>query len=345
MKRNEKIDLIKCIAIFLVVCGHSIQYGSGEAVLKNGVFFLNTFFEFIYSFHMPLFMLITGYLFHFSLKKYKTWEIIKSRISMLLVPICVWSLIPFSIKLIDNWEIGIFKMIKLYISTAVRELWFLWAVFYCSLIVLVINRYMKDNIIIYILGFVTTFLITDERNFSLYKYMYPFFVLGYFYGKHGKRMKEWWQQVKNRKVLILFLLSMYILLFAFYDYDSYIYTSGYSVLGKDVLKQIGIDMYRLIIGFVGSLVVIIFVDNIYSLIKGKKTAGIMTYIGRNSMGIYVISGAIFTYILPEITTNILDINYLVVLLESVLIIGISLIINSGLKKNKIISGLFLGGRS
>lgn len=86
------------------------------------------------------------------------------------------------------------------------------------------------------------------------------------------------------------------------------------------------------------------VDIIYDLIKGKKTAEIMAYIGRNSMGIYVISGVIFSYILPEITKYNQNIDYLVVLLETILVIVISLIINGGLKKSKILSGLFLGGR-
>lgn len=242
MKRNKKIDIIKCIAIFLVVYGHSIQYGSGEEVLKNGDFFFNTLFKVIYSFHMPLFMLIGGYLFYFSLNKHNTREIIKSRISTLFIPICIWSVVSFIIKLPDNLGMGILKIMKLYISTAIREVWFLWAIFYCSLIVLFVNRYLKDNLMIYIFGFATTFIITDDRNFSLYKYMYPFFVLGYFYGKYGKSIKEWLEQVKNRKVMLLLLLGVYAFLFVFYDYDSYIYIRLF-YFGKRCFEA---DKYRYI---------------------------------------------------------------------------------------------------
>lgn len=57
MERNEKLDNLKGIAIFLVVWGHSLQY------LNNGEFdfFENSLFQVIYSFHMPLFMVISGF--------------------------------------------------------------------------------------------------------------------------------------------------------------------------------------------------------------------------------------------------------------------------------------------
>jgi len=65
-KRNNTIDIIKAVAIILVCIGHSIQFGSGFNILSEEIFFDNICFKIIYSFHMPLFMLISGYLFYFS---------------------------------------------------------------------------------------------------------------------------------------------------------------------------------------------------------------------------------------------------------------------------------------
>ena len=62
-KRILSIDAIKAFAIFCVVLGHCIQYGSGIFYLKDEIYFENWLFKIIYSFHMPLFMLISGYLF------------------------------------------------------------------------------------------------------------------------------------------------------------------------------------------------------------------------------------------------------------------------------------------
>lgn len=54
--RNIVIDVSKGVAIILVVIGHVIQFGtSGEG------FWDNNLFKIIYSFHMPLFIFLSGY--------------------------------------------------------------------------------------------------------------------------------------------------------------------------------------------------------------------------------------------------------------------------------------------
>lgn len=64
--RSEYLDFLKAILIITVLLGHCIQYGGGY---EDNSFFDNKLFKFIYSFHMPLFMLISGYLFSESVKK------------------------------------------------------------------------------------------------------------------------------------------------------------------------------------------------------------------------------------------------------------------------------------
>ncbi|MBM6945118.1 MULTISPECIES: acyltransferase family protein [Bacteroides] len=53
-ERIEWVDIIKFTGIFLVVLGHSISATNKE---------LEIFRNFIYSFHMPLFIFISGYLY------------------------------------------------------------------------------------------------------------------------------------------------------------------------------------------------------------------------------------------------------------------------------------------
>lgn len=61
-ERSVVIDFIRGIAIILVILGHNIQYGSGVSYYTNELYFDNVLFKLIYSFHMPLFALISGYL-------------------------------------------------------------------------------------------------------------------------------------------------------------------------------------------------------------------------------------------------------------------------------------------
>ena len=59
-KRDVVIDVLKGIAVLAVLLGHAIQRG---LVVD---YYDNIMFKVIYSFHMPLFMLLSGY----SLYKY-----------------------------------------------------------------------------------------------------------------------------------------------------------------------------------------------------------------------------------------------------------------------------------
>ena len=101
-KRNISIDVIKAVAVLLVILGHSIQYGCGAEYLESTAFFQNPLFEYIYSFHMPLFAMISGYLFYYTVSKRGFKEIIINRVQRLLVPILSWQVILCLWKTVKN---------------------------------------------------------------------------------------------------------------------------------------------------------------------------------------------------------------------------------------------------
>lgn len=52
--RNSEFDVLKGILIILVILGHWLEYGLGNYLNR-------VVFNYIYLFHMPLFILISGY--------------------------------------------------------------------------------------------------------------------------------------------------------------------------------------------------------------------------------------------------------------------------------------------
>ena len=54
-KRNEFLDILKGVAIILVIIGHCIQYGSGSNYFSQEMYYSNGLFKFIYSFHLFFF--------------------------------------------------------------------------------------------------------------------------------------------------------------------------------------------------------------------------------------------------------------------------------------------------
>lgn len=93
--RDSYFDVVKGVAILLVIIGHSIQYGNGEAFFTNNLFYNNILYKVIYSFHMPLFMLISGYFFYFSNNKYNTIHLIGNKVRTILIPIISFSFLYF----------------------------------------------------------------------------------------------------------------------------------------------------------------------------------------------------------------------------------------------------------
>ena len=328
--RLKLIDAIKGLAIVLMVVGHCIQYGSGNLYLINASYFENIVFKIIYSFHMPLFMLVSGYLFYYSLSKYSFKELIIRRIKQLIVPIITYSIIDNILLCIYN------KVIIINLQLLLYNLWFLWALFYSSIAVLIISKFFKKEVLMYVLIGIFTFFIPGVYNFQLYCYMFPYFVLGYLFNKYS---------LKDRaisKINLIFCVSFVITIVGLmlYNYSSYIYTTGYYILNGNAIKQLLIDLYRFVIGLSGSVSVIIILFNILNVTK----LNLLVLIGKNSLGIYIISGLIFAYIFPQFNIYIDNINYMLIILETICVIFSSIIATLIVKKCKIFNKLLLGGR-
>lgn len=77
-KRNYSLDIFKGVLIFLVVFGHFLlPVKEREYTLFNKLFF------FIYSFHMPAFIFLSGYFYYDSWKRKGTK--LKSVISLIML--------------------------------------------------------------------------------------------------------------------------------------------------------------------------------------------------------------------------------------------------------------------
>ena len=92
-KRYIQIDYAKCLGILLVVFGHAIQDIHANGIMNE---YTTIAFNWIYSFHMPLFFILSGLGLCFKYCKYQIInysEEIKHLAKRLLIPYCSWSII------------------------------------------------------------------------------------------------------------------------------------------------------------------------------------------------------------------------------------------------------------
>ena len=289
---------------------------------------------------MPLFMLISGYLFAFSINK-GIKKNISNKLKVLIIPIFTWAFVPVCFHIINNWtnNLSFNHIFNLYFSTAIHHLWFLWAVFWCSSIVLCIFYFMKNNIYIYISLWIFSFFIPDNYNIGLYKFMFPYFVIGFLY--NFKTQLKQIQIHKNIYFHIMTGLIFSILLF-FYNRNAYIYTSGHYIGNNNIIIQMTINLYRYVIGLIGSIFIILTIIRTYTY--SKYLESVFTYIGQRTMGIYIISGFINIYILTSLTYQFKIINFWIISIETICTLILSLITINIIQHNKIFNRLLLGSK-
>lgn len=138
--RIEWIDISKGIGIFLVIIGHTYI----DPGLRGQ----------IYSFHMPLFFFISGYLF--SVKKHpKLNGFVLAKTTSLLLPYLTFSIISIYVgKYLQGQAIDIPVMVKVFFLSRRNDiyfdqpLWFLTSLFTVEIIFYFLLKYIKKSLVI-----------------------------------------------------------------------------------------------------------------------------------------------------------------------------------------------------
>jgi len=186
------IDRLKGIAIILVVCGHFIQYNVAD-------FKHNDLYSFIYSFHMPLFMFISGYVAQktTSIKIFENYAGFLGKKALgLLLPFFAWPLVVDRFFLVKEADFSFFETTTRLITSPQGGLWYLWFLFFLVLLHSVFlyfstrfnykNNLIFDAVIVSVmLGFLFSIKLLHVVNyidsFILY---YLFFYLGIIISKY-----------------------------------------------------------------------------------------------------------------------------------------------------------------
>lgn len=352
-ERNIKIDIIKGIAILLVLLGHTIQYTS----LNTFDFFENKIFIFIYSFHMPLFMIISGYLFYKTMQKPDVVKNVIKRVKKYLLLILFFTIINYYIDAIKALIIHQ-KINNIFSAGWISQLngyWFLWSIISSTVITTLSYKMTDNNILRKILLIISFPLVYIFPNGDNNLFMYMMFLTGFLYNEYKNKIPE---KIKNIKYIIFFVFPFLLLL---WKKEMYIYTTGmFNFSGnQEFINQILIDFYRNIFGILGSIFVITGVEILFKF-KGKIINKILNKIqelGKNSLKIYMIQRIVIENIFVNIYVlicnymgkNIFYINkityYIFVFITFILLTMIIKLIINILNKYNISKYIFLEGNN
>ena len=274
MRRNYRFDNIKLILILFVIVAHFFELFKGEerAYLT------------IYTFHMPLFIFLTGIFAKFDKKR-----IIKY----------IFTYVVFQIlyKLFDFYILGNGKELSITFMTPYWLLWYMLAIIlYIFLIPLIdTNNNIVKLIVITIsvaLSLVTPYFKYIGYGLSLARYFtfLPYFVCGFYFKDYIEKVDS---KLKNKKLFIPLIcvfvaLAIGVCVYMFKDttitqnmlYGSYSYSVAKYNIGYKALFM---------------LFAIIFIGTFYLLIPNVKIP-FVSVIGSNTMTIFLFHGFIVRYL-------------------------------------------------
>ena len=285
-KRSITVDTIKGVAIILVIIGHAIQYSFGFQ--ENSAYLDNIVYKTIYSFHMPLFMLVSGYLSYGSISRLGTRELLCKRFKNYVVPVIFWGTISCVIKVLFFNE----RSVKTLLATYWGNFWFIWSVLIFSIFVSLVENKIKTHKKMVFISTMVLALITPDV--AIQKYVFPFFLFGFYANKYGIIGR-----ITKRHIITCAIICslLFLILLPLFDRDKYIYISGFTLLKCngliEVVRQLYINLFRYLIGFVGSVSVIIILQLIC-----KKVTVLARYIapfGKSTISLYILSTLIFLY--------------------------------------------------
>ena len=193
-KRVEYIDVLKGFAIILVIIGHIADgYINANIFIDNTSVLKNTY-NIIYSFHMPLFLFLSGYVFY--LAYFKDKEVDNSRIGTQLLNIFLLYIIFSIIQWCFKYFMGSFVNNKVKISDLAMLLikpmapyWYLYNLFFYYIIVLAWEKLSKNRITDLIFGIGTIILSIIFNNISLI-YFFNYFFMGICFSKYNLKIKN-----------------------------------------------------------------------------------------------------------------------------------------------------------
>lgn len=311
--RNATIDSLKGFAIILVVIGH---------VLQNTIidYDENILFRLIYSFHMPLFFFLSGY-------------VSKNKISVInLKKYFVALIIPFiSFAIISSLYIGYqgiednYRVAHNIIKTLIypdNGLWFLYVLFVIHILNYIASRTSILYVILIIVFITAISKVLDSQNVLGLRTIVIFSIY-FFLGKYVFKNSE--VITRNCSKFYVVLLIIFVCFGYFWHRTDNIYLLSIN------LSSVASFLYRYFVGLLG----IFAFYGLFNKIKISKLA----LLGQHTLIIYVLNSYFMPFLKWLDFSNIYIIH---LIFSTIIIIVLSLIFEYFIEKSKILSFLLLG---
>lgn len=328
--RIKIFDIIKLFAIFLVVWGHVLLH------LQNYEFKIweNPLYRGINSFHMPLFMMISGFFSAKVMVPFK--EFFLKKFHQLIIPS-----LTFGIIFVISWHFvcgG--EIVKPY----VLGYWFLKSAFSCAILYYIAMHFRSKWV-----GFLITIIVSQFIYFYQINWMYiPFIIGAYLFHHKESLIKRGW---------ITTLISGIIYWLMFFSWNVEMASMGWFKLYKYLFYPnihnlpfpLFCFVYKMIMGVCGSLFFISLFIDCAKYFKENRFGNILASWGTLTLGIYLWQAILLEHMMMK-TINLANIEWVLFNFVVSPLISVGVLILCGwltkwMKGNQWLSYIFLGSKN
>ena len=338
LKKNRIIafDFLKFFAIFLVVWGHSLQYFLSSDYSDEVVF------RIIYSFHMPLFMMVSGY-FSVSSMSLDIGKFLNKKMVQLLLPVFSWGLILWIWQLV--YDCIQTKVLSIHIDCLLQillcDFWFLKSCFICYFLYYC-RRFFKTKILSW--TYVSLFL-SQFIPYAQMWIMYPCFLLGI----ELRTKPLFFSHIKENylKYLILFMIMLCFWGKSFFINGNGLFSVIIGLLKDDFvpLHMWCYNIYRLAIGIIGSVACIGFFCH-FPQETNNRLLNLCCEYGRYTLELYVIQVLVIEEVLSKYINfdnlNFYFCNFVAMPLVSLVFLVVCVYVVKSVSKNTFFRFLLFG---
>lgn len=332
--RNDLLDIVKGLAILLVVLGHTwiVQFGH------------RVFFSVIYSFHIPLFFFLSGILLKTG---YAFFDYFYSRAQSLLKPYLSASIIFYSCYIAygllakhqspdifySQALFGIFYASSKTINPHWIHLWFLPSLFLTTLAafcIVSISKYLEKErellifFITLLFGYLIYFPMRFDRELLWGGEVLP---ITLFYMLSGYLARSFVLNLKLNKSNLLVLLVSFILLSVFFP-------SSFDLNGRNFSPPL-ICLLKSMMGILIMFYIGLIIQTSSFLSKS------LAYLGNRSLFIYIFHFSLISLFFPKFVQFLLIGKGVASILVAAFAIASSLLISEIILKHKFLRCLFL----
>ena len=267
------LDTAKAIGIVLVVIGHSIPEGFGKL--------------WIYSFHMPLFFLISGIFLYQNYEKNENYDLFYiKKTTSILIPYIFFGIIN-TVLLIPVW--GLVETLQglKFSGISGGPTWFLLSLFISEIVCYLLIKKFKYSILFFlsilislVIGYIFAYNNIDIALFLSNIFISIFFVgLGFLAGKYVFKLNNINQSNRTK----LFIFSIFLILTVA---NYYIATKTHTRLDM-IYNKLG-EPYTMIPGAFTGIILVLCLSILMSYIRIDTLHKFISYIGKNTLIIFAL---------------------------------------------------------